>query len=129
MPKGRKERFKQSVLKQKHKRKKGSFKGAQKKAKASVDRPKEACVDITFVGEDDVVSEQVPPPAASVSSRKITTENSESSSNESTDAGGKVPEGYRLISMESLREFAKRIHSNLSCASGEIFIVCHQCFS
>ena len=125
MPKGRKEGFKQSVLKQKHKRKKGSFKGAQEKAKASMDQPKEACVDITFVGEDDVVSEQVPLPAASVSSRKITTENSESSSNESTDAGGKVPEGYHLISMESLREFAKRIHSNSSCAAGEIF-VCHQ---
>ena len=42
MPKGRKEGYKQSVLQQKHKRKKGKFKGAQKKAKTSVDRPKEA---------------------------------------------------------------------------------------
>ena len=81
-----------------------------------------AATEITFVGEDVVVSEQIPPPAASASLRKIGAEYTESSSDESIDPKGEIPEGYRLVSMDSLKEFARRIHSNSPCASGEIII-------
>ena len=81
-----------------------------------------AATEITFVSEDDVVSEQIPPPAASASLRKIGAEYTESSSDESIDPKGEIPEGYRLVSMDSLKEFARRIHSNSQCASGEIII-------
>ena len=67
------------------------------------------------------MSEQIPPPAASASFRKIGAEYTESSSDESIDPKGEIPEGYRLVSMDSLKEFA-RIHSNSQRASGEIII-------
>lgn len=51
---------KQSVLKKGISNKRKGFKGVQKQT-----------VNITFVGEDDVMSEMIPPPAISVSSRKL----------------------------------------------------------
>ena len=39
-------------------------------------------MEITFVGEDDVVSEQIPEPRASVSSRKLQKSDNESGSDE-----------------------------------------------
>ena len=83
---------------------------------------RKVATEITFVGEDVVVSEQIPPPAASASLRKIGAEYTESSSDESIDPKGEIPEGYRLVSMDSLKEFARRIHSNSQCAYGEIII-------
>ena len=38
------------------------------------------------------------------------------------DPKGEIPEGYRLVSINSLVEFARRIHSNSPCSSGEIII-------
>ena len=38
------------------------------------------------------------------------------------DPKGEIPEGYRLVSLNSLVEFARRIHSNSPCSSGEIII-------
>ena len=69
-----------------------------------------------------IVSEQIPPPAASASFRKLAVECTESSSDESMDPKGEIPEGYRLVSINSLVEFARRIHSNSPCSSGEIII-------
>lgn len=124
MPKGEKKGRKQSVLKKNVQKKKSKFKGIQKQKKLRVDLTRNAGGEITFVGEDDVVSEQIPPPAASASSRKIAPECPETSSDESSyDPKGEIPEGYRLISMDSLKEFAKRIHSNSTCTSGEIIVI------
>ena len=121
MPKGEKNGRKQSVLKKNVQKKKSRFKGIQKQKKLPVDLTRNAGGEITFVGEDDVVSE---PPAASASSRKIVPECEETSSDESVyDTKGEIPEGYRLISLDSLKEFAKRIHSNSTCASGEIIVI------
>ena len=122
MPKGAKIGRKLSVLKKNCQKKKSKFKGVQKQKKVPVELARNAATEITFVGEDDVVSEQIPPPAASASFRKIAAECTESSSDESIDPKGEIPEGYRLVSMESLKEFARRIHSNSPCASGEIII-------
>ena len=89
-----------------------------------MDLTRNAGGEITFVGEDDVASEQIPPPAASASSRKIAPESPETSSDESRyDPKGERPEGYRLISMDSLKEFAKRIHANSTCTSGKIIVI------
>lgn len=62
---------KQSVLKQGISRKRKGFKGVQKQAKRAASATSERRVNITFVGEDDVVSEMIPPPAIPVSARKI----------------------------------------------------------
>ena len=51
---------KQSVLKKGISNKRKGFKGVQKQT-----------VNITLVGEDDVMSEMIPPPAIPVSSRKL----------------------------------------------------------
>ena len=122
MPKGGKIGRKQSVLKKNCQKKKSKFKGVQKQKKVPMELARNAATEITFVGEDDVVSEQIPPPAASASLRKNGSEYTESSSDERIDPKGKIPEGYRLVSMDSLKEFAGRIHSNSQCAFGEIII-------
>ena len=122
MPKGGRIGRKQSVLKKNCQKKKSKLKGVQKQKKLPVELARKAATEITFVSEDDVVSEKIPPPAASASLRKIGAEYTESSSDESIDPKGEIPEGYRLVSMDSLKEFARRIHSNSQCASGEIII-------
>ena len=115
MPKGGEIGRKQSVLKKNCQKRKSKFKGVQKQKKVPMELARNAATEITFVGEDDVVSEQIPPPAASASLRKIGAEYTESSSDESIDPKGEIPEGYRLVSMDSLKEFARRIHSNSQC--------------
>ena len=86
-------------------------------------------VNITFVGEDDVVSEMIPPPAIPVSARKIGACAIDTSLwDESIPDDLEIAEGYRLVSMESLRKFVNRVHTHGPCASGEpveIFAQCH----
>ena len=106
MPKGGKIGQKQSVLKRSCRRKIPKFKGVQKQKKLPVEVARNSATEITFVGEDDIVSEQIPPPAASASFRKLAVECTESSSDESMDPKGEIPEGYRLVSINSLVEFA-----------------------
>ena len=115
MPKGGKIGQKQSVLKRSCRRKIPKFKGVQKQKKLPVEVARNSATEITFVGEDDIVSEQIPPPAASASFRKLAVECTESSSDESMDPKGEIPEGYRLVSINSLVKFARRIHSNSPC--------------
>ena len=103
MPKGGKIGRKQSVLKKNCQKKKSKFKGVQKQKKVPMELARNAATEITFVGEDDVVIDQIPPPAASASLRKIGAEYTESSSDESIDPKGEIPEGYRLVSMDSLK--------------------------
>ena len=122
MPKGGKIGQKQSVLKRSCRKKIPKFKGVQKQKKLPVEVARNSATEITFVGEDDIVGEQIPPPAASASFRKLAVECTESSSDESMDPKGEIPEGYRLVSINSLVEFARRIHSNSPCSSGEIII-------
>ena len=129
MPKGGKIGQKQSVLKRSCRRKIPKFKGVQKQKKLPVEVARNSATEITFVGEDDIVSEQIPPPAASASLLnlngvivELVVECTESSSDESMDPKGEIPEGYRLVSLNSLVEFARRIHSNSPCSSGEIII-------
>ena len=121
MPKGGKIGKKQSVLKRSCRKKIPKFKGVQKQKKLPVEVARNSATEITFVGEDDIVSEQIPPPAASASFRKLAVEYTESSSDVSMDPKGEIPEGYWLVSINSLVEFA-RIHSNSPCSSGEIII-------
>lgn len=80
-------------------------------------------MEIMLVGEDDVVSEQIPEPLASVSSRKLQQSDGESTSDESISAEMPVAEGYRFVDIESFREFVERIHSvSQHCASGKLKI-------
>ena len=69
------------------------------------------CVNIiTFVGEDDVVSEMIPPPTAPASSRKLDAcVVDASSSDESTLEDLETAQGYRLVSMESLGKFVPQV--------------------
>ena len=67
MPKGGKIGQKQSVLKRSCRKKIPKFKGVQKQKKLPVEVARNSATEITFVGEDDIVSEQIPPPAASAS--------------------------------------------------------------
>ena len=77
-------------------------------------------MNLTFVGEDDVVSEMIPPPTVPASSRKLDACVDASSSDESILEDLETAQGYRLVSMESLRKFVKRIHTHTPCASGEL---------
>ena len=58
---------KQSVLRKSTSKKKKSFRGTQKQDVAAKTRKETPAVQVTFAGEDDVVSEQIPPPAESAS--------------------------------------------------------------
>ena len=89
---------------------------------------REQTVNVTFVGEDDVVTEMIPLPAIPVSSRKFGAYAVDtSSSDESVSDDLKFAQGYRLVSMESLRKFVNRIHTHGPCASGEPVEVFSQC--
>ena len=65
MPKRWKIGRKQPVLRKNCPKKKSKFKGVQKQTKVPVELARNAAAEITFVGEGNVVSEQIPPPAAS----------------------------------------------------------------
>jgi len=105
-------------------KKRKGFKGVQKQAKRASNVTSEQNLNITFVGEDDVVSEMIPPPIVPASSRELgACVVDASSSDESTLDDLETAQGYRLVSMESLREFVKRIHTHAPCASGEIDIL------
>ena len=122
MPKGNRSGVKQRVLKQTvSSSKRKDFKGIPKHRKIAENAAKRPRVEITFVGEDDVVSEQIPEPVASVSSRKLQESDNKSASDESISPEMPVAEGYRFVHMESLQEFVARIHSaSQDCASGKI---------
>jgi len=112
-----------TIQKNKSKKKKG-FRGVQKqavfKAKTS---DQDSNVTITFVGEDDVVSERVPPPKTPASSRKIDLTEQESSDCDSYDSEEEV-KGYRLVSLDSLSKFISRVHARGPCASGKLMFIC-----
>ena len=71
----------------------------------------------------------IPPPAIPVSARKIGACAIDTSLwDESIPDDLEIAEGYRLVSMESLRKFVNRVHTHGPCASGEpveIFAQCH----
>ena len=77
---------------------------------------------MTFVGEDDVVSEQIPPPAESASKWKIQPNNDESSSNEPIQDDLAAAKGYRLVSMDRFLKFVERIHSQTPCNVGKNYV-------
>ena len=122
MPKGKRSGVKQRVLKKSGSvKKRKAFKGILKQKKKAENAAKRRRVEITFVGEDDVVSEQILEPLASVSSRKLQESDDESGSDESISADMPAAEGYRFVNMESLREFLERVHSvSQDCPSGKI---------
>ena len=98
MPKGNRSGVKQRVLKQTvSSSKRKDFKGIPKHRKIAENAAKRPRVEITFVGEDDVVSEQIPEPVASVSSRKLQESDNESASDESISPEMPVAEGYRFV--------------------------------
>ena len=98
------------MKKSKSKKRKG-FEGVQKRAKRASNATREQNVNmITFVGEDDVVSEMIPPPTAPASSRKLgACVVDASSSDESTLEDFETAQGYRLVSMESLGKFVPQV--------------------
>ena len=75
-----------------------------------------------FVGEDDVVSEQIPPPAESASKRKIQPNSDESSSNEAVEDDLTAAKGCRLVSMDRFLKFVERIHSQTPCNLGKNYV-------
>ena len=66
-------------------------------------------LEVTFVGEDDIVSEQILSLSESASKRKIQLNNDKSSLDEGIEDDLAPAEGYRLVSMDSLLKFVKRI--------------------
>ena len=54
--------IKQSVLRNSASKRERGFRGTQKQEVAQKRRKETRAVEVTFVGEDDVVSEQIPPP-------------------------------------------------------------------
>ena len=61
---------KQSVLRNSASKRKKGFRGTQKQEVAQKRRKETRAVEVIFVGEDDVVSEQILPPAESASNGK-----------------------------------------------------------
>ena len=92
------------------KRKKG-FKGNQKQEVAQKRRKETRAVEVTFASEDDIVCEQILPLAEFASKRKMQPNDDESSSNEGIEDHLAPAEGYRLVSIDSLLKFVKRIHA------------------
>lgn len=113
---------KQSVLRNSASKRKKGFRGAQKQEVAQKRRKETRAVEVTFVGEDDVVSEQIPPPAESASKRKIQPNHDGSSSNETAEDDLAPAEGYRLVSMDSLLKFVKRIYAETPCHLGKSYV-------
>ena len=112
---------KQPVLKKGKSKKRKGFKGVQKQAKRASNATRERNVNITFVGEDDVVSEMIPSPTVPASSRKLDACLVDASfSGESIVDDLETAQGYRLVSMESLGKFVTRIHTHTPCALGEL---------
>ena len=66
-------------------------------------------LEVTFVGEDDVVSVQILSLSESASKRKIQLNNDKRSLDEGIEDDLTPAEGYRLVSMDSLLKFVKRI--------------------
>ena len=107
---------KQSVLKHNSVKRKKVFKEISKQEVAAKKRRETRAVEITFVGEGDVVSEQIPPPAESASSQKLLVSDKGAASDEDVYNDLEPAEGYRLVSMDSLQKFVTRIHA---CDSGK----------
>ena len=72
-------------------------------------KEKQPTVGVTFIDEDDVVSEQIPPLAVPASSRKIQVSETESMSDENSYD---VFESANVYRMDSLRKFCNRIHDH-----------------
>ncbi|EDO41327.1 predicted protein [Nematostella vectensis] len=119
MPKGSKHGYKQSVVQTNTRKRKSTFKGTKKQDKKAQDqREIRQVTEIAFVGDDDVVSEQVPPPQSSASAQKLHDVLEDLSSDDSLnafEAEGESATGYRFVSMQSLLNFAKRLHANTTC--------------
>ena len=79
-------------------------------------------MNITFVGDDDVVSERIPEPAAPVSSRKLKDFQCESGDSTDENEGFEEAKGYRFVSMDSLQKFVEWIHNHGPCANGKDFV-------
>ena len=63
---------KQSVLRKSTSKRKKRFRGTQKQDVAGKKRKETPAAEVTFVCEDDVVSENIPPPPESTSTRNNT---------------------------------------------------------
>ena len=113
---------KQSVLRNRPSKRKKGFRGTQKQEVAQKRRKETRALEVTFVGEDDLVSEQIPPPAESASKRKIQPNDDGSSSNETAEDDLAPAEGYRLVSMDSLLKFVKRIYAQTPCHLGKRYV-------
>ncbi|XP_032227569.1 uncharacterized protein LOC5503332 [Nematostella vectensis] len=147
MPKGSKHGYKQSVAQTNTRKRKSTFKGTKKQDKKAQDqREIRQVTEIAFVGDDDVVSEQVPPPQPSASAQKLHDVLEDLSSDDSLnafEAEGESATGYRFVSIQSLLNFAKRLHANTTCDAGKfelkemttnrhgmcssLFVHCHDC--
>lgn len=112
---------KQSTIQKNKSSKKKGFRGVQKQTvlKAKT-RDQTETVAVTFVGEEDVVSERIPPPKTPASSRKLGVQEQESSDSESYEFEEEV-KGYRFVSMDSLLKFVRRSHSRGPCALGVLY--------
>lgn len=90
---------------------KSGFRGTTKQVLQRQNEQQQPPIGITFNGEDDVASEQIPPPTVPASSRKLQLSDSESSSAETSYDGTEPASGYRLVSMDILQElFINRVH-------------------
>lgn len=117
---------KQAVLRKNvSKKRKSGFRGTSVHDLKRQNKEKRPTVGVTFVDEDDVVSELIPPPAVPASSRKIQVSETESLSDENSYNAFESANGYRLVSMDSLRKFCNRIHSHSTCSSGESRALSH----
>lgn len=109
---------KQATIQKNKPRKKKGFRGVQKQALRANIPAIESAVNVTFVADDDVVTERIPPPEIPASARKLSIEEPQTSDSESFE-GSEEARGYRLVSMKSLLMFLRRVHCHgRPCASG-----------
>ena len=113
---------KQSVLRNSPSKRKKGFRGTQKQEVAQKRRKETRAVEVTFVGEDNVVSDQIPPPAESASKWKIQPNDDGSCSNETAEDNLTPAEGCRLVSMDRLLKFVKTIHAQTPCHLGNSYV-------
>lgn len=110
MPKGNPIGSKSSVVRRSKVKKRKGFKGIPKWVKERQESEPKSTATITFVEDDAVGPEDLVPPKQSASKRKINSIDETDSEQEYPVKEEYIPEGYRLIYLDSLRDLMQRIH-------------------
>ena len=119
MPKGNPIGSKSSVVNRSTSKKRKGFKGTPKWDKERQENEPKSTFEITFVKDNDV-GDDLSPPEQSASKRKLHSLDDADSEEEYAVKEEYIPEGYRLMYLESLREAIQRVHEFSDCCEGKI---------